>query len=220
MSNESIAPLSLGADQTLYSMGGTTLGKEDFLKLLITQLQYQDPLSPLNNQEFMAELAQFSSLEQLQNVNSNLQTSMLLSQSLNNSSATNLIGKRVISLGNQVYLSGEGGEEITFDLAEDAGVTIEIYDEEGNLIRTLKGGSLPGGRNQIHWDGEDGEGNQLPPGNYSFKVIAVDSESNVVDVTTYSTGLVEGVRFKEGNAVLILGDEEINLSDIVEVLRP
>ncbi len=220
MSSEIIAPLSSTGDQTSYFTGGATLGKEDFLKLLIIQLQYQDPLSPMENTDFMAQLAQFSSLEQLQNVNSNLQANFLLTQSLNNSLATNLIGKRVIAQGNQVYLAGDEGEEITFALAADAGVTVEVYDAAGNLVKTLKGGALSSGRNQIHWDGKDSDGNQLPPGNYTYKLTATDSDGNSVDVTTYSTGLIGGVRFQDGNAVLIMGDQEINLSDIVEILTP
>ncbi len=220
MSSEVVDPISSGSDQSSYYSGPSTLGKEDFLKLLIIQLQYQDPLSPMKNTEFMAQLAQFSSLEQLQNVNSNLQANFLLTQSLNNSLATNLIGKRVVALGNEIYLTGDEGEEITFDLAEDAGVTVEIYDTEGNLVKTLKGGALSSGRNQIHWDGKDNDGNSLPAGNYSFEVKATDSEGNSVDVTTYSTGLVTGVKFEDGNAVLMLGDQEINLSEIIEILSP
>jgi len=213
-----VDPLNSATIQSPYYQGPSTLGKEDFLKLLIIQLQYQDPFSPLENQEFMAQLAQFSSLEQLQNVNSNLQANFLLTQSLNNSLATNLIGKRVIALGNEAYLSGDEGEEITFDLSEDAGVTVEIYDTEGNLVRTLKGGALSSGRNQIHWDGNDSDGNSLPAGNYSFEVKATNSDNNPVDVTTYSTGLVTGIKFEGGNAVLMLGDQEVNLSEIIEIL--
>lgn len=213
-----VDPLNSASIQSPYYQGPSTLGKEDFLKLLIIQLQYQDPFSPLENQEFMAQLAQFSSLEQLQNVNSNLQANFLLTQSLNNSLATNLIGKRVIALGNEAYLSGDEGEEITFDLSEDAGVTVEIYDTEGNLVRTLKGGALSSGRNQIHWDGNDSDGNSLPAGNYSFEVKATNSDNNPVDVTTYSTGLVTGIKFEGGNAVLMLGDQEVNLSEIIEIL--
>jgi len=213
-----VDPLNSATIQSPYYQGPSTLGKEDFLKLLIIQLQYQDPFSPLENQEFMAQLAQFSSLEQLQNVNSNLQANFLLTQSLNNSLATNLIGKRVIALGNEAYLSGDEGEEITFDLSEDAGVTVEIYDTEGNLVRTLKGGALSSGRNQIHWDGNVSDGNSLPAGNYSFEVKATNSDNNPVDVTTYSTGLVTGIKFEGGNAVLMLGDQEVNLSEIIEIL--
>jgi len=220
MSSEVIAPLSSQGDQTSYFTGGATLGKEDFLKLLMTQLQYQDPLNPMDNQDFMAELAQFSSLEQLQNVNSNLQTNLLLSQSLNNSVATNLIGKRVIALGSQVYLGRDSGEEITFDLSADAGVTVEIYDAHNELVRTLKGGFLSAGRNRIPWDGRDQEGNQLSSGNYTYKLTATDSEGHPVEVTTYSSGLIDGVRFQDGNAVLIMGAQEINLSEIVEILTP
>jgi len=218
MSTVPIDPTFPGDTQSSYYSNPAALGKEDFLKLLIIQLQYQDPLSPMENTDFMAQLAQFSSLEQLQNVNSNLQANFLLTQSLNNSLATNLIGKRVIALGNEVYLSGDEGEEITFDLSEDAGVTVEIYDTEGNLVRTLKGGALSSGRNQIHWEGNDIDGNSLPAGNYSFEVKATNSDNNPVDVTTYSTGLVTGIKFEGGNAVLMLGDQEVNLSEIIEIL--
>lgn len=220
MSTEAIDLLSSIGSQSSYYSEPATLGKEDFLRLLVIQLQYQDPLSPVENTEFLAQLAQFSSLEQLQNVNSNLQANFLLTQSLNNSLATNLIGKKVIALGNELYLRGDDGEEITFDLAENAGVTIEIYDEDGTLVRTLKPGTLPSGRNRLHWDGKDSEGNSLPLGNYSFQVDATDSNGNSLDVTTYSTGLVTGVKFEQGNALLMLGDQEVNLSDIIEILSP
>ncbi len=215
-----IDPLSSASIGSPYYSGSSALGKEDFLKLLITQLQYQDPLSPLENTEFMAQLAQFSSLEQLQNVNSNLQTNLLLTQSLNNSLATNLIGKRIVALGKELYLTGKEGLEITFDLVADGGVTVKVYDDNGNLVRTLKPGALPSGRNRLPWDGKDSEGNSLPLGNYSFQVEATDSNGNSLDVTTYSTGLVTGVKFEDGNAVLMLGDQGVDLSDIIEILTP
>ena len=92
------------------------LGKDDFLKLLITQMRYQDPLSPMDNTQFLAQMAQFSSLEQMQNLNESFDQSMLLSQSLNNSSAAGFIGRHVRASGDGVTLGPSGSVELGYFL--------------------------------------------------------------------------------------------------------
>ncbi|MCA9753657.1 MAG: flagellar hook assembly protein FlgD, partial [Gemmatimonadetes bacterium] len=120
------------------------LGRDAFLKLLVGQLSHQDPMSPLQDQEFVAQLATFSSLEQLQNINDGIQASLLMNQSVNNSLATNLIGKEILASGGDVEVGESGDVPFRVDLAQAADVKVEIVDSEGNVVRTLDKTGLAG----------------------------------------------------------------------------
>ncbi|MFA5032195.1 MAG: flagellar hook assembly protein FlgD [bacterium] len=192
-------------------------GKDEFLKLLTTQLKYQDPTAPMDNKDFLAQLAQFSSLEQLLNVNGNLQANFLALQSLNNSSATDFIGKTVKATGNSVSLVENASVPISYSLAGAAEATVSIYDSNGNLVRTLDSEWQSSGDNQMLWDGKDSSGNALAPGKYTFSVSAKDTDDNSVTATGYLSGKITGVKFVNGNPVLMMGDTEISFSDIYEI---
>jgi flagellar basal-body rod modification protein FlgD len=195
-----------------------TLGKEEFLKLLTMQLKYQNPLEPFENTEFIAQLTEFSSLEQLQNIGSNVQSQMLLTQATNNSLATTLIGKYVKTSGNYLQLREDGKGLICFDLAQDADVTINIYDENDVRVASLQEDGLSGGENFVEWDGLNLNSTHSPSGIYTFEVVAKDSSGNAVSAVTYTYGLVEGVKFEGGNALLIIDDIIVTLSSILEIL--
>ena len=110
----------------------SVMGKEDFLSLLITQLQNQDPLNPTDSTEFTAQLAQFSSLEQLGNVNDSLMELKNLQASINNSQAVSLIGKAITANGNSIQLTADGPVQYDFKLADDAVLIVaSIYDRTG-----------------------------------------------------------------------------------------
>jgi flagellar basal-body rod modification protein FlgD len=199
------------------------LGKDDFLKLLTVQLQHQDPLSPMQNEEFIAQLAQFSSLEQLENINTNLQDGidldLILTQVLNNTAAAGLIGKTVVADGTQAYLDESGSSEINFDLASTAHhAVIRIKDESGVVVRTITEHDLEVGRNTVVWDGKDDDGQSRSQGTYTVTVEAYDHQDNAVDVTPLVVGLVTGVRFNDGEAQVLVGDLEIGIADIREIL--
>lgn len=195
------------------------VGKEDFLKLLVTQLQNQDPLSPAESTEFTAQLAQFSSLEQLTNVNENLEYLHLYQASINNAQAVGFIGKTVTTQGNNIGVSDGVSENIAFELPGDAaGVTISIYDASGQLAATIEAGALDEGKQSVTWNAEDQEGNTVSDGKYTFEVGAVDSEGNVVEVSTFSRAVVTGVTFEDGVTYLMAGGRKIPMGDVVEVL--
>ncbi len=194
------------------------MGKDEFLKLLTVQLKYQNPLDPMQNTEFLAQLAQFTSLEQLMNMNGNLQANFLMTQSLNNSSATGFIGKTLRASGNSVYLAKEGDTTLHYNLDSSAKVEVKIYDEDGNLIRTISSESWQGaGDKEIVWDGKDSNGNRKTDGTYTFKVEAVDADGNDIGVTSYIEGLVTGVKFESGAAVFLLGEIEVDFANILEI---
>ncbi|NOZ56705.1 MAG: hypothetical protein GXO73_07960 [Calditrichaeota bacterium] len=198
-----------------------SLGKEDFLRLLITQLEYQDPLSPLQNEEFVAELAQFSSLEQMQNVNQNLQDSIqanyMLNQSINNSLVAALIGREAKVQGDTFYLPNSGSVNLEFVLPEVADrVILTITDENGTPVRQVDLGGMPSGSHTYEWDGMADAGFPAEPGVYRFKIEATH-DGNPVSSHLFSVGTITGVRYVNGVATLLLGDLEVGLPDVAEI---
>lgn len=193
------------------------LGKDDFLQMLVTQLRYQNPLEPMADTEFVAQLAQFSTLEQMQNVNSSLQVNMQLIQSVGNALATSLIGKHLRAVGDSIYLSESGDTQISYSLSEGAKVTLTISDSDGYPVRTLEVGSQPFGEHMVRWDGKDDSGRRVREGTYTYRVLAVDAEGNQVASGTYSEGGITGVRFVEGGAVMLVGNMEVDSSEIIEI---
>ena len=134
------------------------MGKDDFLNLLITQLQNQDPLNPTDSTEFTAQLAQFTSLEQLGNVNENLMELNRFQASINNSQAVTLIGKAITATGNSVQLTGDGPVQCDFSLENDAAVVVaNIYDSRGKFVADFESPNLSAGQHSLFWDGKDNQ---------------------------------------------------------------
>jgi flagellar basal-body rod modification protein FlgD len=201
----------------------SSLGKDDFLKLLTVQLQNQDPLSPMENENLIAQLTQFSSLEQLENINANLEANLeldlVLTQVLNNTAAASLIGKDVVADGNGISLEAEGETEVNFDLAETAErVEVVIRDQAGIVVKRLYGENLAQGRNSITWDGTGLEGDRAPAGDYTFTVEAYDGAGEEVGADTLQVGSITGIKFKDGEAHLVAGGREISISDVIEIV--
>ncbi|MBI5741644.1 MAG: gliding motility-associated C-terminal domain-containing protein [Nitrospirae bacterium] len=193
-----------------------TLGKEDFMMLLLKQLSYQDPLSPMDSMQFTSQLTQFSTLESLTNIDGTLNDVLAFQQSMQNASVADLIGRSVTVSGNSTYLSDKAN--ISYELPKDASsVKVLIYDGAGKLIATKNEGSQVAGDNSIVWDGRDDAGNQMPQGTYTYEIEATDSAGSM-EALTNSTGTVTGVVFENGSTYLVLdGDRNIYLSDIVSI---
>lgn len=194
-----------------------SLGKDDFLNLLVKQLQYQDPLNPVENADFTAQLAQFTSLETLSNIDENIASLGVLQSSINNITAVSFIGKQVEAQGNIVNYSGNE-VQMNFELdSPAAAVEVNIYDSKGKLVRTMESANVTAGEAQCTWDGLDDDGNELDEGRYRFSIRAVDYEGASVGVTTYTAGQVTGVRYEGGITYLIVGDKEVNIADIKKI---
>ncbi len=212
-----------GLDQNLFGQNTGVLGKDDFLKILVTQLQNQDPLDPSSPDEFASQLAQFSSLEQLQNMNDSLQGSieldLLLNQAINNTMATTLIGRSVKAGGNAVELTeGTQSVNLNFDLASNSKtVKVEIRDSEGTVIRTLEIENQLAGDHKIQWDGKDKNGDAVESGKYTFEVTAEDIEGNAVTANEFIVGRIDSIRYENGGAVLLLGGLRIGLDAVLEI---
>ena len=196
----------------------SSMGKDDFLQLLVAQLQNQDPLNPADGTEFTAQLATFSSLEELQNINSTLAEVNTAQTILTNSQAVDYIGKQIQALGDTLYLSDGQADSIEFELSDDAtGVYVKIYNQYGEFVQDLELGAMAAGQQEVQWDGLDQDGETAPDGAYQYEIMAVDADGNTVTATTFTTGTVSGVYYKDGTAYLLTADQEIALGSVVQV---
>jgi flagellar basal-body rod modification protein FlgD len=218
-----ISPLGVDSNGDMLTTGHLKqLGKDDFLQLLVTKLKNQDPLNPMDDEAFVAELAQFSSLEQLQNLNDSLSNSLdydyLQMQTINNTMATSLIGKNVKASYSDIYLDGINEPEIGYTLSDDAAmVQISVLDADGNVVakRTIE--DVAAGNNSYSWDGKDDYGERLPEGNYTVEVNAVNADGESLDPSIFVQGRVTGVVYYNGSAYLQVNGMEIPLAGISEI---
>jgi flagellar basal-body rod modification protein FlgD len=196
----------------------SVMGKDEFLHLLVTQLQNQDPLNPADSTEFTAQLATFSSLEELQNINSTLAGVSTSQSILTNSQAVDYIGKQVQAIGDHLYLGNGQADPIEFDVSNDAaGVYVKIYNQYGEFVQDIELGPMTAGQHRVQWDGLDHNGQTAPDGAYRYEAMAVDADGNAAAVTSFTTGTVSGVYYKNGIAYLVTADQEIPLGSVVQV---
>ncbi|MEC9441251.1 MAG: FlgD immunoglobulin-like domain containing protein [Myxococcota bacterium] len=196
------------------------MGKDEFLKLLTTQMQAQDPLNPMDNTEFVAQLSQFTSLERLENMSQSIEA-MAMSTSANTSAQmVSFIGKNIDARSDQVRLDAEGNASPTrIDLHGDAyDVQVTITDSEGRVVRTIELGEQEAGDVDVVWDGLEDDGSPLPEGEYTVSVKAEDAEGESVSSQVYTSRRVAGVSFQGGFPRLELeGDVDISLGDVNRV---
>lgn len=207
-------PLATGRDQFV--------GKDDFLRLFVTKLRHQDPLNPMEDSAFIAQLAQFSSLEQLTQVNESLNASIswdiLNNQTINNSIAAQLIGTEVLAELNELYLDTDNAPRISYELPDEVeSVTLTITDGFGNVIRTIERKDVSAGRNEIIWDGKDDDGERAAEGSYNITMTAVDFDGSTIEPTLSVIGIVHGVVYRGGTAYLKVDGMEIALGDVREI---
>jgi flagellar basal-body rod modification protein FlgD len=211
-STSSAAPAPSNAPPT------NILGKDDFLKIFLAQLSQQDPTSPVDSTAFVAQLAQFSSLELQQNANTDLESLMMGQAAAQQTSVTNLVGKNVTFNSNSLSLTSGQSATINAGLATDAAnVTTVITDASGKTVRTLKLGATAAGPLSLAWDGRDDQGNALPSGTYQVVVTAAGSGGASVAVTQTQTGEVSGISFTGGTTQLIVGSTTVPLSTITQI---
>jgi len=209
---------------TAAAQGGSEMDKEAFLELMIAQLQNQDPMNPMDGTEYAAQLAQFTSLEQLTNLNDSMDASIdanyYLTQSINNTMTATLIGKDVKLSSTDVQNLGQDSVSFGYTLPADASsVKINIYNENGALIKTIEDKNISSGEHKLSWDFFDDNGTKVPKGKYTFKVTAKDAKNNDLVVSTYGIGTIDSVRFSESGTTLVVNGVEYNLSDIMEILN-
>ena len=206
------------APSTVTPTGSADLGKDQFLQILVAQLQNQDPTQPQDSSQFVAELAQFSSLEAQQNTVSDLNALMLGQATANSTAATSFIGKQIGFTGGTVNWDGTTGVAATVNLPSAANqLTVAIADANGSVVRTLQLGAESAGNVQVAWDGRDNTGTPVAPGSYTLQPAAFDSSGSALPVNLSTTGTVTGVEFQSGVPYLQVGTSLVQMSNVTSI---
>lgn len=193
------------------------MGKDEFLKLLSFQLQHQDPMNPMDQSKMTGELAQFSQLEQLSNLNKKFDDANKTQGMQDKFYAASFIGKRVVTTGSTINLKNSGDTgEVLFKLDGDASkVMIRILDEKNNVMGEIWKDGMSAGSHQAIWDGVALDGSPAVKGSYRTQVKAWDMSGNEVGTRTEATGLVQSVTFDEGEPVLTVDGQKVFLRDVI-----
>ncbi|MBZ5637250.1 MAG: hypothetical protein LAO51_00685 [Acidobacteriia bacterium] len=196
-----------------------TLGKDQFLQLLIAQLENQDPMSPTDDKEFVAQMATFSSLEQLIDVNSNLQGLAAGQGNLINAQALGLIGKQaLVTGGDQVRLKAGKPDTLVYALPEPAReATLTVYAADGTPVKVFNLDCSASGRTTLAWDGTDSAGNKLADGSYRIEAHATDVSGQPMKIALFQSLSIDGVNFSGSSIALVSGDREIPFDSIIEI---
>ncbi|WP_077003180.1 flagellar hook assembly protein FlgD [Variovorax sp. KK3] len=221
--NDALSSLASAASSQAGTSGSVSGSDNEqrFLKLLVTQLNNQDPLNPMQNAELTSQLAQMSTVTGIEKLNATL--SGLVNQTGSNQvlQAASLIGYNVLTPGNQIAtVAPKDGEEPTpvpfaVQLPGTAGdVQVKIVDASGRTVRTLDVGSLPEGVNAVTWDGKADDGSAAPAGNYSFSVVATN-DGTKVEATALTFAQVAAVKQGANGVVLELANgRSVSLDDV------
>ena len=198
------------------------LDKLDFLNLLVTQLQHQDPLDPMDDKEFVAQLAQFSSLEQLTNISSGidgLSTAMARQELINTAT---YIGKDITADGYSISKEKGKISDLYYEFDEEvASAQINILDADNNVVRTESLGAMGAGRRTYSWDGKDYKGNEVVDGVYNVYIVAEGTDGQAVLANTEVSGTVTAIQHTDGVTWLSLGDGRmVNFSNVKYVVNP
>jgi flagellar basal-body rod modification protein FlgD len=194
------------------------LNKDDFMKLFIAQLQYQDPLKPQDPSAMLEQLSQMSLVEQAYNSNTALNNLLTAQNNSISMSSVSFIGKNVKATGNSVPFDGTTAASLQFNLAvPSSAATVTISDASGNVVRTATLGAQPAGDAGFSWDGRDNSGKLLSAGAYTFGVTATSSSGASVAATTYTSGRIDGVSLTGSNPSLTIGETSVSLADVISV---
>jgi flagellar basal-body rod modification protein FlgD len=211
-----------GTSSTSSSLGNAASASDiqnQFLTLLVTQMQAQDPLNPMDNSQMTSQMAQISTVSGLQQLNATM-NSVLQSQVANQAMmATQLVGSQVMVAGNNLTLGSSGGAQGGVMLSgAAAAMTVTVQDSNGKVVDTVPVSSPQSGLNNFTWDGTDGNGNQLPAGNYTFTAKAVDSTGAAVSATTYGNLAVTAVTWNQGVPLVVTSDgAQHALGDVIQL---
>ncbi|HXE95079.1 MAG TPA: flagellar hook assembly protein FlgD [Dongiaceae bacterium] len=194
------------------------MNKDDFMKLFIAQLQYQDPLKPQDPSAMLDQLSQLSLVEQSYNSNTALNNLLTAQNNSISLTAVSFIGKDVKANGNNATFDGTAPTALEFNLSLPATSTqISIVDGSGRTVRTAALGSSKAGDNSFSWDGRDNSGALLPAGAYTFTVSAKSADGSSLPATTYTTGRIDGVDLSGSTPRLTIGASSVALSDVISM---
>jgi flagellar basal-body rod modification protein FlgD len=193
------------------------LDKDAFLKMFMTQLKYQDPTSPVDNEKMAQQMAMFSQLEQSVTTNQYLEK-MLAKQGDESSMAFNLIGKTVSADQASLFHSKLENTQFSFKLPQDASeLNVEIINELGETIKTIPMDKRVEGEIQVRWDGKTDDGGLASSGRYFYKVNAKDMNDSPIGISNKIEGKVSGITRANGETFLLVGEQRIRLNEVSSI---
>lgn len=203
-------------------VGSNELDRDAFLKLLLTQLKYQDPTNPMQNHEMAAQLAQFSSLESLSNIDRGIGDLAKAANPKNDFGALGLIGKMVSGDSSRISRTEENEKhDIVYDLSSDASeVKVSVLDLNNQPVKEFSFRGLKRGRNEVNWDGSNGDGLRARPGEYRVQFEAIGPTGTKVAVKTGFEGTISGVNFTPQGPLLLMGNQSVRLSEVKKIIDP
>ena len=185
---------------------------------MVTQMKNQNPLEAMDGTEFTAQLAQFSSLEALQNIDAEIQNLKAAQMSANNTRAADYLGKTVTAAGDSFELANDAISDFRFRIDAGAAQTfVKIYSSAGEFVTSLDTGAQAAGEHAISWDGTDSQGIRMQDGTYFAEVIAIDGNENPVSVETVFSGRAVEINFRDNTAYIMIGNREVALDDIRKI---
>jgi len=196
------------------------LGTDDFLTLLLTELQYQDPTDPMDTSQMISQFSNLSQVAQAEETNDYLEAISQYASSMNNSQAVGFIGKTIAYSSDEITVSDGASNCVNYTLASEADdVSVTIYNKDGETVDTIDLGSMSAGTYSFTWDCTDKSGSTMEDATYSFKFSASDESGNDVSVSasTEQTATVTGVVYRNGTPCLVTEQGEIPVGSVTEV---
>ncbi|AZE68729.1 flagellar basal-body rod modification protein FlgD [Pseudomonas synxantha] len=199
--------------------GSQSLGKDAFLQLLVTQLKNQNPLSPQDNGAFVAQLAQFSSLEGINTLNdsvNNISSNFSSSQALQ---ASSLVGRSIIIQTDKAMVDTSKSMNGSVEVPSAVGnISVKITDKDGNVVRTVDMGAQSAGSQSFIWDGKNEKGEIAPAGTYTFNASTKNDKGDAVALATSLPATVTSVTLSKTGGEMLLnlagGMGSVKLSQI------
>ena len=187
-----------------------------FLQLLTTQLKNQDPLSPMDTNQFTQQLVEFAGVQQQLNTNDSLATLVSLQQTAQSTQALGFVGKTAVVNGSTAALSNSTATwELSVPSASD--VTVTITNNTGQTVYSGTYSVAAGNNQPFTWNGQGNDGTQWPAGNYTMTATAKDSANNTVAVTTQVQGVVTSVDLTQSPPLLTIGGKTYTVSQIQSI---
>ena len=208
------------AQKTQSSEAALGSSYDQFLVLLTTQLQHQDPLEPMDTQQFTQQLVQYSQIEQQIAMNEKLDAMVQLQLASASNIGLNYVGMEANYVGSDFHFDGEEAVDMTYVFDGDAfSSKVSILDENGNVVYS-EDGQQGLGPFEFSWDGRNTGGELVEPGTYSISVGGVDASGEGLSTTTVVSGIVDGIESQNGVVYLLVGDRAVSLSSVINATVP
>ena len=219
MNVNAVTVASTTASKQDSALANLTSNFDNFLTLLTQQLKNQDPLSPMETNEFTTQLVQFTGVEQAILTNTQLEQLVQVQLAGQTLSAVSFIGKEISAVGDKASLA-DGEAQFAYTLSDDAATaTYTIRNAAGDVVFSGQG-PVAAGTHQISWNGLTSDSQTAPDGVYTIEIAATDADGNPVEAEEGIVGVVTGVESRDGQPVVMIGDLAIYLQEITAVRQP